>query len=106
MNGSRDKSTRLRDRAEECRTLAAIVKTPGVQADYLDLASTYESLAHAEAEPQQRQLKRPMWRKNATKLRLLSEEFSDLPRHSLLQVAKQWDELADKSEKKRRGKPR
>jgi hypothetical protein len=105
MNRSRDKATRLRDRAEECRTLAGIVRTPGVQADYLGLASTYENLAtNAEAEPSERRLKRPMWRKNAIKLRLLAGEFSDLPRHSMLDLADQWDAMADERENKRKAR--
>jgi hypothetical protein len=56
-----ERAARWRKRAEECRTLAEIVKTPTVQTDYLGLARTYDTLAdNADAEKQQHKWKRPL----------------------------------------------
>lgn len=51
MNLSQGKAVRWRKRAEECRTLAEIVRTRAVEKSYLELAWTYENLAD-ETEPQ------------------------------------------------------
>jgi hypothetical protein len=39
---------KLRDRAEECRALAEMMKQPGAREGYLSLADSYESLAQRE----------------------------------------------------------
>lgn len=60
MNTSLERAARWRNRAEECRTLAEIVKTPTVQTDYLSLARTYETLAdNADEEKLHLKWKRP-----------------------------------------------
>lgn len=55
MNNSLAKIDRWRKRAEECRTLAEIVKTPKVQKDYIEIAKAYDTLAKAaEADTSER----------------------------------------------------
>jgi hypothetical protein len=63
MNTSLGKAARWRKRAEECRTLAEIVKTPTVQKDYIDIARAYDTLADS-AE----QLDTPRYTSNAADL--------------------------------------
>lgn len=60
MNTSARKAARWRKRAEECRTLAEIVKTPTVQKDYIDIARVYDTLANdADPETPRHTSKRP-----------------------------------------------
>lgn len=48
MDSPADHAKRLRDRAKECRTVAAILKNPQTKQSYLDMAQAYEQLANHE----------------------------------------------------------
>jgi hypothetical protein len=51
MTTSLERAVSWRKRAQECRTIAALVKTPRINSSYLGIAQSYETLAdNAEAD--------------------------------------------------------